>query len=147
MLVQKDYEDLLRSFNDNKVRYCIIGAFVMAFHGKPRYTKDIDILIEPTIKNGTRIVKALSDFGFSKMNITADDFAKKGQVIQLGYEPVRIDIATSITGCAFGEVWRTKKAGKYGSQRVYFIGLKELIKNKKKTKRLQDKADLEVLQS
>ena len=43
MKVEKDYEDLLRLFNKNKVKYCIIGAYAVAFYGRPRYTKDMDI--------------------------------------------------------------------------------------------------------
>ena len=47
MKVEKDYEDLLKLFNKNKVKYCIIGAYAVAFYSRPRYTKDMDILIDP----------------------------------------------------------------------------------------------------
>ena len=56
MKVEKDYEDLLGLFNKNRVRYCIIGSYAVAFYAKPRYTKDMDLFIDPTIENGTRIV-------------------------------------------------------------------------------------------
>ena len=45
MKVEKDYEEFLRLLNEHNVKYCIIGAFAVAFYVKPRYTKDIDILI------------------------------------------------------------------------------------------------------
>jgi predicted nucleotidyltransferase len=145
MNVQKDFEDLLRLLNKHKVKYCIAGAYAVAFYGKPRYTKDIDILIEPTIKNGKKIVKALDDFGFKSLGLTPEDFAEERQIIQLGYEPVRIDILTSIQLCPFTKVWKNKKPGIYGKQKAYFIGLEDLIKSKKKSKRKQDQADLETL--
>ena len=62
MKVEKDYEDLLRLLNKHKVRYCIVGAYAVAFYARPRYTKDMDILVEPEIDNGRRIVKALNEF-------------------------------------------------------------------------------------
>lgn len=143
--VEKDFEELLRLFNKHKVRYCIVGAFAVAFHALPRYTKDLDLLVEPSRENGEKIIRALIDFGFASLKLSADDFAKKGRFIQLGFEPVRIDLITSVEGVKFGQVWDGKKLGKFGQSKTYFIGLKELIKNKKASHRLQDLADLEVL--
>lgn len=145
MMVEADYEDLLRSFNKHKVKFCIVGAYALAFHAQPRYTKDMDILIEATKENGAKIIKALKDFGFGSLKLSANDFTKEKQVLQLGYEPVRIDLITSAEGCTFKEIWQHKKPGKYGKTKVYFIGRNELIKNKKALGRLQDKADLELL--
>ena len=145
MKVEKDYEELLKLLNKNKAKYCIVGAYAVAFHAKPRYTKDMDIFIEPSKENGKRILKALNEFGFKELDLKEEDFIQKGIVIQLGYEPLRVDIVTSIEGCTFEEVWENKVEGHYGNEKVYFIGLNELIKNKKKSKRKQDKVDLEIL--
>lgn len=97
------------------------------------------------MENGKRIVRALDEFGFGSLKLTAKDFARKGNIIQLGYEPVRVDIINSIVGCNFPEVWKNKKEGPYGREKVFFIGLKELIKNKKAAGRRQDQGDPEVL--
>lgn len=145
MNVQPDYEELLKLFNKHKVKYCIVGAFAVAYYSLPRYTKDIDILVEPSAENGRKIMKALKDFGFASLKLSEKDFIQEKEVIQLGYEPVRIDLLTSIEGCSFEEIWRDKKIGKYGKEKVFFIGLSELIKNKKESKRKQDQADLELL--
>lgn len=142
---EKDYEELLRLFNKHKVRYCIIGAFAVAFYSVPRYTKAIDILVEPSVENGKRIVNALSDFGFGQLKLSIKDFSTPGKIIQLGYEPVRIDLLTFIEGCSFASVWKNRKKGKYGKEDVCFIGLNELIKNKRSSKRKLDKADLDAL--
>jgi len=145
MNVEKDYEDLLRLFNKNKVKYFIIGAYAVAFYARPRYTKDIDILVEPDIRNGERIINALKEFGFKSLKLSARDFSKKGRIVQLGYDPVRVDIITSIPGANFKEMWKNKIISRYGNEKVFFIGQKDLIKIKKISGREQDKIDVEIL--
>jgi len=115
------------------------------FCARPRFTKDLDVLVKPDLKNGKKIIKALREFGFQSPDLSENDFSREGKIIQLGYEPVRVDIITSIDGCTFEEIWKNRKAGSYGKQKVSFIGIKELIKNKKVTGRRQDEADLEIL--
>ena len=143
--VEKDFQELLALFNKHKVHYCIIGAFAVAFHAVPRYTKDLDLLIEADLENGKRIVAALQEFGFGSLKLKPTDFVKEGQFIQLGYEPLRIDLITSIDGIKFSHVWKNKEKGTYGLEKVFFIGLNELIKNKKASGRKQDLVDLEIL--
>ncbi len=145
MRVEKDYEEFLRLLNKNKVKYCIVGAYAVAFYGKPRFTKDMDILVEPSMENGKKIVKALSEFGFGILSLTEKDFSKQGNIIQLGYEPVRIDIMTSLEGCSFKRVWENREVGKYGRQRVVFVGLEDLIGVKKSSKRKIDQEDARFL--
>lgn len=145
MKIEKDYEELLKLFNKNKVKYCIVGAYAVALYAKPRYTKDIDILVEANRENAQKIIKSLNEFGFKNIGLAEKDFIKEGKIIQLGYEPVRVDILTSIEGLSFQEIWKNKKSSRFGKQKVFFIGINELIKNKKKSKRKQDKADLEIL--
>ncbi|TES93386.1 MAG: hypothetical protein E3J87_02380 [Candidatus Cloacimonadota bacterium] len=145
MKVEKDYEDLLRLLSKYTVRYCIIGSYAVAFYAKPRYTKDLDILVEPNIENGEKIIKALKKFGFESLELSSEDFSRPGKIIQLGYEPVRVDIITSIDGPDFEEIWSHKQTGIYGKEKVFFIGINELIKNKKASKRKQDKVDLDIL--
>lgn len=43
MNIQQDFEELLRLLEENKVEYLIVGGYAVAFHGFPRFTKDIDI--------------------------------------------------------------------------------------------------------
>lgn len=145
MLVEKDFLEFLKLLNRHRVDYCIIGAYAVGFYGVPRYTKDMDILIKPSIENGRKMVKVLKDFGFTKVKLTPKDFVKKGNIIQLGYEPIRIDIVNTINGCNQKDVWKNRVIGKYGNQRVYFIGLTELLKNKEYSKRQIDLVDIEKL--
>ena len=143
--VEKDFAELLRLFNKHRVRYCVVGAFAVGFYAIPRYTKDLDVLVEPTEENGERICRALRDFGFGSLKIGPRDFSRKGSFIQLGYEPVRVDLITSIPGVTFEQVWRNRERGQYGRTRVFFIGRRELLKNKRVSRRKQDLADLEIL--
>ncbi len=142
----KDFEDLFACFAKQDVRAVVVGAHAVAFHAKPRYTKDLDILIEPTPGNAKRVVAALAEFGFGDVGLTADDFASPGRVVQLGHPPNRIDLITSIDGVSFSDVWNGRVEGRYGNAIVQFIGRDELIRNKRASARPQDLADLSWLE-
>ena len=145
MKTEKDYEEFLGLLNKHSVRYCIIGSHALAFHARPRYTKDIDILVEASLDNAERILSALNEFGFGSLKLGVEDFSSKGNIIQLGYEPVRIDIITSLKSLDFSDIWQNRVQGSYGNQTVNFIDRRNLIKSKKISNRTQDKADLELL--
>jgi predicted nucleotidyltransferase len=145
MKIEKDYEELFGLFNKNRVRYCIVGSYAVAFYAKPRYTKDIDALIEPSEENSRRVLRALNQFGFTGLRLREKDFQRKKRIIQLGYEPLRIDLLTGIEGIRFDKIWTNRQSGRYGREKVNFIGLSDLIRLKQKSKRAQDKADLELL--
>ena len=147
MKTEKDYEEFLELLNEHKVRYCIIGSYALSFHARPRYTKDIDILIDASPENARKILAALDKFGFGSLDLKIEDFSTKGNIIQLGYEPVRIDIITSLKGIDFSDVWKSRVQGPYGNQMVNYINRQNLIKTKKIADRAQDRADLEILQS
>jgi len=146
MKVEKDYQEFLKLLNKHKVKYCVVGSYAVAFYARPRYTKDLDIFIEPSLANAQKIMKALAEFGFGKLDISPEDLATPGIIIQLGYEPIRIDLLTSLRGVNFKEIWDNRKMGKFGQIKVSFISLKDLIKTKKASGRLADQADLEILE-
>jgi len=147
MRIEKDYKDLLGLLNKYEVRYCIIGAFAVAFYARPRYTKDLDILIDRSEGNAMKLLKALNEFGFRELNLDIRDFTEPGQIIQLGYEPMRIDIITSIEGLDFEKVWENRVEGCYGDIRVPFISLPDLIASKEISNRPQDAADVNILKN
>ena len=105
-----------------------------------------NILLEPSSSNGKHVIKALTEFGFERLKLTADDFARPGRPIQLGYEPLRVDLLTSIDGCTFAEVWQDRVRGTYGRTKANFIGLDQLTRNKQESGRPQDLVDLKTLQ-
>ncbi len=145
MEVQQDFRDLLALFNKHNVEFIIVGAYAMGFHGAPRYTGDLDILVKPDLINGRRILQALDDFGFGSIGLTEADFEKEAKVIQLGFPPVRVDLITSITGVTWEEAISGRAEGQFGDLEVYFIGRDEFIANKRALGRKKDLADLEAI--
>lgn len=145
MRLEKDFVEFLGLFNKHKVKYCVIGAFAVGLYGYPRYTKDIDILVEPSPENAGRIIKAIREFGLNSPELTEKYFGRKNKIVQLGYEPVRIDLLTSIKGIGFGRIWRNKITADFGGQKVFFIHRKDLIASKRRAARPQDKIDLEKI--
>jgi predicted nucleotidyltransferase len=145
MEIQKDFKELLESFNANNVEYMIVGGYALAFHGAPRYTGDIDLFIKPDKENAQRVMDALDEFGFGSVGIELSDLEYENKVIQLGVPPVRIDIITSISGVTWKDASASKVKGEYGGVSVHFIGLNQFIENKKSIGRKKDMADLEAL--
>jgi hypothetical protein len=144
--IQKDFKDLLALLNEHNVEFMIVGGYALAFHGAPRFTGDIDIYVQPEPENATRIVSALTDFGFGSLGITADDFQKTNKVTQLGVPPVRIDIITSITGVTWEDAYGSRCPGTYGDLPVFYLGKDQFIANKRATGRKKDEADIEALE-
>lgn len=64
MILNPDYREFFQLLNENDVRYLIIGGYAVAYHGYPRYTKDIDVWIWVNPENAAKMVKTLQDFGF-----------------------------------------------------------------------------------
>lgn len=123
-----------------------MGGHALAFHAKPRFTKDIDIFVEPSPENAKRLMQALDDFGFGDVGLTEGDFSTPGAIVQLGVAPNRIDLITAIDGVTFEEAWQGRAKSKFGAQEVFYLGKTELIRNKQASGRKQDLADLEWLE-
>jgi hypothetical protein len=145
MRVEKDFKEFIGSLNKNNVRYLIVGSFALSYYAEPRYTKDIDILIDATPDNADRLMSAIREFGFSDIELGSRDFLEPEQVIQLGVAPVRIDLLTSLKGILFAEAWDRRTVGRYGDIPASYISKQDLIDHKKLVGRKQDLADIEKL--
>jgi hypothetical protein len=144
-MVTKDFAELFACFNARGVRAVVVGGYALAFHAKPRFTKDIDVFVEPSPENAARLIAALDDFGFGSVGLSASDFSGPGAIVQLGMPPNRIDLLTAIDGVSFPQAWAGRVAGHYGEHPVFYLGLDELRRNKRASGRPQDLADLESL--
>jgi predicted nucleotidyltransferase len=144
-MLNPDFKEFIQSLNDNDVRYLVVGGYAVALHGHPRYTKDIDIWIEPDPENANRMVRAIIQFGFESLGLEMDDFLEEDVIIQLGYPPNRIDLMTSLSGVNFKSCYEERISVEIDGVRVNFIDLTSLRKNKSATGRSQDLADLENL--
>ena len=145
MILNPDFKEFVKLLIENKVEYLIVGGYAVGIHGYPRYTGDLDIWINNTNENARRILKCVNEFGFSSYNLSVSDFTKQGNIIQLGYPPVRIDIINQVDGVNFGECFKNKKEIMTENITLYFIGYDDLLKNKKKTSRSRDIDDIENL--
>jgi hypothetical protein len=124
----------------------VVGGYAVAFHGHPRYTKDMDVWIDRHPENAAKMVKALEQFGFGSLGLKAEDFLVPDQIIQLGYAPNRIDILTTLEGVEFESCYASRVEVEIDEVKVNFIDMENLKKNKKASGRLQDLADLEKLE-
>jgi hypothetical protein len=107
MKINSDYRDLLQSLNEEHVRYLVVGGYAWMVHTEPRYTKDLDIWIEPTPDNAAALLRALARFGAPTTGISVSDFVKPDVFFQIGVEPVRLNLMTSVPGLQFLEAWGT----------------------------------------
>ncbi len=145
MPIHRDYKDLLNELNGDSVRYLIVGAHAMAYHTEPRYTKDLDVWVEPTAENARRAYDALARFGAPLKELTVEDLATPGLVYQIGVEPVRVDILTRLTGIEFKDAYARRMEGTYGGVPIAVLSVEDMITNKEATGRPQDRLDVENL--
>jgi hypothetical protein len=142
----KDVREFIALFNSHGVEFIVVGGHAVAFHGYPRYTGDVDLLVRPSPDNAQRILAALEAFGFGGLGITANDLECAGKVVQLGVAPNRIDLVTAITGVDFDTAWGSRESALLDDIQVNIIGRDALLANKRATDRAKDRADVAVLE-
>lgn len=146
MQLSNDFREFLQFLNDKNVRYLVIGGYAVAFHGHPRYTKDLDVWIECEWENAERLVQALETFGFGALRLSPKDFMDEDQVVQLGYPPHRIDILCFAAELDFSQCYAQRVDTCIEGITIHFLDLESLKKNKRAVGRLQDLADVENLE-
>jgi hypothetical protein len=146
LLESKDFREFIALLNSHRVKYLIVGGHAVTFHGYPRYTGDLDVWVATDPGNAARIGQVVKDFGFGKV-FKPDDFSKPGYAVQMGRQPYRIDILTSIEAVDFAAAYKRRKVVKAGGLVLPFIGLDELLVNKRATGRRHDLDDAEKLEA
>ena len=141
-----NFVDILRSFVDGDVRFLLVGAYALAFHGHPRGTGDLDLWIDATAENAQKVYAALGRFGAPLHQVTVKDLCEPGVIFQIGVAPVRIDILTSLSGLSFEEAWQSRTDALLEGLTFPVIGRHELLRNKRATGRPKDLLDAEVLE-
>ena len=147
MSLSKDFVEFIECLNQSRVEYLLVGGHALAFHGLPRFTKDIDFWIRPSENNARRMLEALRGFGFGELDLSAGDFTTPGKVVQLGVPPNRIDIVNTIDGVEFEWAWSRRVQSEYAGIPLLVIHKEDLVANKKATGRRQDLLDVEKLTS
>jgi predicted nucleotidyltransferase len=141
-----DFKEFIELLEKNKVEYLIIGGYAVGYHGYPRFTGDLDIWLKVSAENAQKIETSINEFGFGSLGLTATDFMVVGNIIQIGYPPLRIDLLNDIDGVSFDESYVNKVRVDHDGFSYNIIGYDDLIKNKKATNRGKDKGDVENLE-
>ncbi len=143
----EDFRDLLLELADQGADFVLVGGHAVAFHGHPRATKDMDVLIRANPSNAEKVYAALAAFGAPLQNfsVEARDFATCDGVLQIGLPPRRVDIINRADGVSFDEAIAEGASFTLEGRRIPVIGRAALIKNKRAAGRAQDVADAEVL--
>lgn len=145
--INSNFEDFIRVLNKHKVEYCITGAYAVSFHAEPRYTHDIDFYISRKKENPNKVAIAIKEF--LGEGIDERLFEDDKVIVRMGIEPNKIELSNHLTGLDEEEIIKHRVKSRYGNTVTYYIGMDELIKNKKivkdlphrGNKGLQDKKD------
>ena len=143
--MHQDFLDLLQLLNDFQVEYLVVGGYAVGVHAEVRATKDIDIWVNPTEENAKKVFNALVKFGAPLSGLDYTVFKDIESFYKMGLEPFRVDLLMSLPSINFEDSWKRKKTIFNGNYQIHFIGIEDLIANKKSVGRPQDLADVAKL--
>ncbi len=141
----EDFKEFLTFLNEERVKYLLIGGYAVGYYGHPRATGDIDVWIAMTEENAAAVVKTLNRFGFTHGEADKDLFLQPGNIIRMGFPPMRIEILNQIDGVDFDECYPKRTTGVIEGIHIPIISIEDLLKNKTASGRTKDLADVEAL--
>jgi predicted nucleotidyltransferase len=144
--MNSDFRDLLRAFAAEEVRYLVVGGHAVIHYTQPRFTKDLDLWIEPSAENAERLRKAFLSFGIPLLEVTPEDFAEPGLQYVVGLPPVQFDFLTTIPGLDFVAAWQRRERVEIHGIEIQLVSREDLIVSKRAAGRARDLADLEDLE-
>lgn len=144
-LLTDDFKEFLKSLNDQSVEYLLVGGYAVGLHGYPRATADMDIWIRPTPSNAERIVRVVSDFGFSTTSLSPAIFLDPDSLVRFGIPPFRIELMATIDGVEFASCYERRVTFTIDGVDVPVLSLADLKANKRASGRHRDLNDLENL--
>ncbi|MEM6279973.1 MAG: hypothetical protein AAF733_10875 [Verrucomicrobiota bacterium] len=140
------FKDLLVILDQEDVRYLVVGGYAVIFHSQPRYTRDLNIWLEPTAENAGKIMRAFALFGISTFGLDQSDFESEGTQLNIGMPPVAIDFLTSLPGVAFDQAWKNRETVVMKGTPIQYLSKTDLIAAKREAGRAIDLADIEELE-
>jgi hypothetical protein len=141
-----DFKELLAEFERANVDAVLVGDYAVAFHGRPRATKDIDFVLEGSDENLARASDALARFGAPPVVVQGIRRMKPTEVVFMGQPPLRVDFLRSIEGLSTADLFARAVQAKLDDVAVRVISLDDLIVNKRAVGRPQDAIDAEFLE-
>jgi hypothetical protein len=146
MELAPDFDEFIECLTAHGVEFVVVGAYALAFHGAPRFTGDLDVLVRPTLDNAARLLAALTAFGFPVTELTPEAVADRRRMLEMGVPPVQIHVMSAISGVEWDEAWSDRAEGTLGSRRVSFLGRDTYLRNKRAAGRPKDLADIDALE-
>jgi hypothetical protein len=146
MDLHPDFKDLLAEFARAGVRYALLGGYAVSYHGKPRVTKDLDLLVSGEGDNLARVASALAAFGAPGPVVENARQLGATEIVYLGIAPVRVDILRSADGIDAEAAINRAEVATIGGVNVPIIRIEDLIANKRAAGRPQDLADVDLLE-
>jgi hypothetical protein len=130
--------------NAEHARYVLVGAAALQLWGSTRATRDVDILIDPTLPNAKRVLRALAKLGMGFANELAPDDIVRRPVTIIGDIP-NVDVFTRAWNLKYAEAGPAATLFDVEGVKVPTASIEHLIESKR-TGRLQDAADIELLE-
>ena len=146
MELAPDFDEFIECLSAHGVEFVIVGAYALAYHGAPRFTGDLDVLVHPSLENASRLIRALESFGFPATNLTPQAIVDHRRMIEMGVPPVQIRVMSAISGVEWPEIWEQHVDGPFGERVVPYIGRDTLIRNKRAAGRPKDLSDVDALE-
>lgn len=143
--MEPEHLKLLRLFEEEGVDYLIVGGYAVIAHGYPRFTNDLDLLIQASQANGERAVRALERFGRPVGEFEAADFVQTPMFISFATNQAWFDLMTQIPGIDMAASFANRTVLLFEGLSLKFIDLANLRANKQAVGRAKDLLDLENL--
>ncbi len=136
--------EVCAKLSEHGAKYVLVGARALQLWGTTRATRDTDILVEPSVENCRRVLAALGDLGFGLAHESlAEDVARR-PVTLIGDSP-RVDILTVAWTVRYRDAKADATVFELEGVKIPTASIDHLIASKR-TGRLQDAADIEVLE-
>jgi hypothetical protein len=127
--MSRDFAEFLDALNRNGVAYVVIGGMAVLSHTPYRTTRDIDVLIEPTLENARRARAAVREWGGFEPEYSPEDFIS-GDILSFG-GLLRVEIHSNVPGANWESVWRNRVAGELVGVPTCFAGIEDLLDMKR----------------
>ena len=146
-IFNEDFRDFISALNNHAVEYLLAGGYAVIIHGYRRSTGDMDIWVNVTAENYSRLKQAFLSFGLPTTDLTEKNFLDNDNmdVFTYGVPPVCIEIMKAVKGCDFAEAYKISKIYDDNGLAIRFIHLNTLLQAKKAAGRHKDLDDIEKL--
>ena len=141
------YEKLLAKLVRAEVKFIIVGGVAVALNGFVRTTEDIDILIEASAENVTRLLDELGNFGEGHAReLSPADFSDSEGAIRI-IEDFPLDVFTMMRGKRYADLVGSTKTTRIDDVEVRYLNSEALIALKSDSQRDQDRIDVSALRA